>query len=397
MIPPPTTAALIAKEPSLSPFLLDPPPANSALPPEPPAAPAPAPAAVAPAAAEPAKFKLKPKGAPPAPGAIAAPPPPPPPVTAPKFPPPPGLAKSAPPPPPPPVSGLPPPPPPPGVEGAPKLPPPFPVVAAPSTGKTTPPIPHIAAASEAPEEEQRPVLPRKPDKARSFKTVVAIGGVAAVLVLGAGGYFAWTMFLSSPPPPPPVVARPKPAAPAAGPAAAPAAPGASSIANKAAAPLTPSDTLNNLAHAPVNAVNKAKTAVEARRPGDQAAAEVIGAGQDSPDKRPGAAAPGADAAKGPAAKANVSASASLSPGVSATTSDVDAVAEASPAFRTFVANAKITGVIGGNPPRMILNGRLARGGDLVDPGLGVTFDGIDADRKLLLFKDKSGAIVTRKF
>ena len=121
--------------------------------------------------------------------------------------------------------------------------------------------------------------------------------------------------------------------------------------------------------------------------------------QESVEKKIAPPAPGSAATKAAAAsnKPAVSASTTLAPGISATASDVDAVAEATLAFRTFVANAKITGVIGGNPGKIILNNRMARAGDMIEPGLGVMFDSIDADRKLLVFKDKAGAIVTRKY
>jgi hypothetical protein len=271
---------------------------------------------------------------------------------------------------------------------APQLPPPFPVVAPPATGKTMPPIPHINVAVEEPVVE-KPLPAGKAKKKPLGKILVIGGGLAALLVLVGGGFWAWTVFLATPPPPPPppprAVVKPKPAAPV---AAAPAVP---SVADKPAAPLTPSETLNNLAHAPVNAVNKAQDAIAARRESGQTRVDVMAAGQDGPDKR--AATKAAATANKPA----VSASATIAPGISATTSDVDAVAEATPAFRTFVANAKITGVIAGTPGKIILNGRLARAGDVIDPTLGVVFDAIDAERKLLVFKDKTGAVVTRKF
>jgi hypothetical protein len=287
---------------------------------------------------------------------------------------------------------------PPKADGAPKLPPPFPVVAPPATGKSKPQIPHITMTVEEPAQEEP--VPAKPEHRRAFKLGVAGAGLAALLVLGAGGYFVWTKFISPPPPPPPppVAAKPKPASPA----AAPTAPVTSSLATKPAAALPPSDTANALAHAPVNAINKAQDAVNARRASEQSRIDAMASGQGTPDK-PAVNAPpaaGAKAAKsaGPAAtKPAATASATLSPGISATSSDVDAVAEATPAFRAFVANAKITGVIGGAPAKIILNGRLARSGDLVDSALGVTFDSIDAERKLLVFKEKSGAIVTRKY
>ena len=86
----------------------------------------------------------------------------------------------------------------------------------------------------------------------------------------------------------------------------------------------------------------------------------------------------------------------LAPGISATT-EVEAAVEASAAFRSFVANAKVSGVFQGTPPRVMLNGRLARGGDVIDSGLGITFDSVNPEKKQLIFKDKSGATVTRRY
>lgn len=357
--------------------------------------PEPEPSAAAAPGAEPVKFKLKPKvGAPPPhpSSAPAAPQPPPPVAPAAKFPPPPGLAKSA----------LPPPPPPPGAEApaeapaeaAPKSPPPFPVVAPPATGKTTPPIPHINVTSEEPVEEAKP--PKKLERRRASKMGVAGAGLVGVFVLAFAVYYVWTNFISPPPPPPPpVAAKPKPVAPAPAAVPAPAAattatpPVTSSIATKPAAPLTPSDTLNALAKAPVNAINKAQDAVAARDASGQSRIDAMNTAIDP-------AATATKAAVAPA-KPPVTANATLAPGVSATATDVDVMTEAVPAFRTFVANAKITGVIAGTPGKIILNGRLARAGDMVEPALGVTFEGIDGDRKLLVFRDKSGAVVTKKY
>ena len=277
-------------------------------------------------------------------------------------------------------------------EGAPKLPP-FPVLAPPSAGKITPPIPHLTVTPEAPGGE--PPVPANPEQRRAFKVGVAGAGLAALLVLGAGGYFVWTKFISPPPPPVAVAAKPRPATPP---------PVASSVATKPAAPLPPADPASAPAPIPVNAINKAQAVVSARGGGEQASRDAITAGQDLPEQRvanpaPPAAPAGAKAAKGAAAatKPAATVSATLAPGILATSSEVDAVAEATPAFRAFVANAKITGVIGGIPAKIILNGRLARSGDLVDSALGVTFDSIDAERKLLVFKEASGAIVTRKY
>jgi hypothetical protein len=263
-------------------------------------------------------------------------------------------------------------------------------VAPPKSGKTTPPIPHISVTGEVAEPETLP-LP-KPVKPPLWKNkVVQIGAIAAVLVLGAGGYLAYSKLFAPPPPPPP---KPKAPAPtAANPAGAapakptPAAPAPDS-AQKPAAPAGGqklSDTQAAIAHAPVNAINKAQAAVDARKASGQSRDGVaaITSGEPSAEK---------PAALQPAA-------APIAPGLAATTGEVEAAPEASPAFRAFVANAKITGVFqgAGNTARVMFNSRIARVGDVLDPGLGVTFEGYDSDKKLLAFKDKNGATVTRRY
>lgn len=247
-----------------------------------------------------------------------------------------------------------------------------------------PPIPHIAAPNE-------PALPEpvvaRPVKAPIWKNrKVQIGAALGILIGAAGG--AWFVLRPAPmPPPPPKAVKPAVAAPkAAAPAPTPA------IADKPAAPAPAlSETQAAIAHAPVNAINKAKDVV-GKREGSGQGRDAVGVITDgeapkAPASRPATRAP----------VATVAGSSSIAPGVSATNSDVAAESEASPAFRSFVANAKVSGVFQGNPPRVMLNGRLARGGDTIDSNLGVIFDGVDPDKKLLIFKDKSGATVTRRY
>jgi hypothetical protein len=69
---------------------------------------------------------------------------------------------------------------------------------------------------------------------------------------------------------------------------------------------------------------------------------------------------------------------------------------ASPAFRTWVANAKINGVLG-TPPRALINGRTVHAGQVVDETLGITFSGVDVSRHALVFRDRTGAIVRRGY
>ena len=307
-------------------------------------------------------------------------PPPPavPPPTGAALPPPPGLAPKTPP-------QFPPPP---GLGAAGKAPPPFPVVAPPKSGKTMPPIPHIAATEE-------PVIPEEnvPEKKVPIwkKKVFQLGALAALLVLGGGGFFMFRK--PAAPPPLPKPAQPKPAATPVAPKAGAAAAPAPELANKPAQS-TPglSPTQNAIAHAPVNAVNKAKDVI-AKREGSGQGRDAVGAitdGDGSAADKP--------AATKPAAPQTVATSSTIAPGVSATNDNISAAAEASPAFRSFVANAKITGVFPtATPPRVLINGRTVRGGDVVENALAITFDSIDAEKKLILFKDKAGAIVTRRY
>ena len=84
------------------------------------------------------------------------------------------------------------------------------------------------------------------------------------------------------------------------------------------------------------------------------------------------------------------------PGVT-TSTQLEAGVEASAAFRAFVANAKVSGVFQGSPARAFINGKLTRAGETADSALGVVFTGIDLDRRQLVFTDKSGATVGRKY
>jgi hypothetical protein len=322
-----------------------------------------APTAAGPAA-EAGKFKLKPKGQPPAmiggvPIAPASATPPAPSSTA-------SAAPAAP-------------------DPA-KAPPPFPVVAPAATGKTTPPIPHVAVKSEVPEPEAPRVgkLPRKANRGLSKPLV----GLAAVLVLGAGGFFVWQTYFAESPVPPPVTKKAPVAAPAT--KSPPAASTASTppAAGTTPAP-TPSETLNQIAAAPGNAIQKAQDAISARRQSGQTRVDAAAEGLDVANRPAVASTP---TAPPPAATATTGTRA-LSPGLSATV-PLESVPDASPAFRSFVAMAKIGGVV---VDKAVINGRLARSGEVVEPTLGITFQGYSPESKTLLFKDRSGATVARRY
>jgi hypothetical protein len=105
---------------------------------------------------------------------------------------------------------------------------------------------------------------------------------------------------------------------------------------------------------------------------------------------------------GPAAPQPLSSTSSpipttVGPGVTANTGVAISGSNASPAFRSFVANAKITGVFQGRNPRAVINGKVTHLGDTVDHSLGIVFHSIESARKQIVFKDKTGAIATRKY
>jgi len=211
-------------------------------------------------------------------------------------------------------------------------------------------------------------------------------GVTVMLVIAAGGYIVWTLFLASPPP------APEPATPVAK---------APAPAEKPAA-ITPSETLNQIAAAPKQMIDKAQDVIAARRGNEQDRVDAVLEGKEPPDKRfldtplPGHL--GGKSAPAPApAQTVVKTESQLAPGIRVTTSDLTASAPVSEEFRLFVANARINGVFQGNPPRALINSRTIRAGEAVDSALGITFESVDPDRKTITFKDRTGATITRKY
>lgn len=71
--------------------------------------------------------------------------------------------------------------------------------------------------------------------------------------------------------------------------------------------------------------------------------------------------------------------------------------EMSEAFHRFVTEMRVSGVFQGNPPRALVNGRMVRGGDPLDLGLGIVFTGIDAEKHLILMQEPSGARAAKKY
>ena len=69
----------------------------------------------------------------------------------------------------------------------------------------------------------------------------------------------------------------------------------------------------------------------------------------------------------------------------------------SDAFRRFVVNLRVNGVFQGENPRAMLNGKMYNVGAEVDPKLAITLFKIDPEAKQLIFRDDTGAILSRRY
>ncbi len=212
-----------------------------------------------------------------------------------------------------------------------------------------------------------------------------------MLVLVAAGLF---YFAQEEPPPRPTAPAPKTAAST-----------ATTPAPKAGvAPTQPAGPTTELGQA----VAKAKS-ITANAAAAQAAAmdEVLGG--DNPKSVPAASAatatPGDSAGKSAAVPANLPTVDSASSSGSATTTTPEAspaVAKSAPppppsvAFKAWVQNLRISGVRGGANPRVFIERTAYAPGDLVNPQLGILFETYNAETRMIVFKDKSGALVERR-
>lgn len=73
------------------------------------------------------------------------------------------------------------------------------------------------------------------------------------------------------------------------------------------------------------------------------------------------------------------------------------VPPATPQFLYWVVGLNISGVFQSAPHRIMLNNRTVIEGQEVNITLGIVFDRLDLDQKLIVFKDKTGALVTRSY
>ena len=217
--------------------------------------------------------------------------------------------------------------------------------------------------------------------AKGKRTVFLVAGAIGLVIFAAALYFAYSLYFTPEPPPPPPVAKKTPAA------------------QKSAPPPSPAPA-PKAAPAPTTPVAKTKAVTESRAQAVAESAAPVAAASapvaPSPSPVATASQPSATSASAPATEP-ATARTTIAKGVTATTTLEQAGADASVEFRTFVANAKVSGVFQGTPARAFINGRLARAGETVDASLGIVFDKIDADKRHIVFRDRTGATVTRRY
>ena len=69
----------------------------------------------------------------------------------------------------------------------------------------------------------------------------------------------------------------------------------------------------------------------------------------------------------------------------------------SPRFLRYTEGLRVSGVYQGEPARALVDGRVVREGDVIEPALGVVFHDVDARTKHLILRDASGAEVLVKY
>ncbi len=152
---------------------------------------------------------------------------------------------------------------------------------------------------------------------------------------------------------------------------------------------TAAGALSKAAAAPGQLVEKGQGAIAAQRAQQQARVDAMASGgEQTPTPVPTAS---------PVATEAVMGESSISSDVRVNNTPIVAAPAASPAFRAFVSNATIGGVFQGVPSRALINGTVVREGQLLDSSLGIAFERVDSDKKVIYFKDYTGAEVAKNY
>jgi hypothetical protein len=209
-----------------------------------------------------------------------------------------------------------------------------------------------------------PVKAPKPGsvlKKRPTLSPVQKAGIAVlVLAFGIGGIFSYRIFFPAPAPVVPIKAPP--------------------IAKPAPKP-SAADIAAKVASAPGKLIDSGQSAIDAKRQAAQAKLDALANGEEAPTPTP----------------VVVMEKAKLTKDVEVNDAPIVAATSASPEFRAFVANASIGGVFQGKPSKALINGKITREGQVVDSELGIVFDRIDAEKKVIYFKDAGGAEVSKNY
>jgi len=210
-----------------------------------------------------------------------------------------------------------------------------------------------------------PVLRRR----AALSPVAKAGLTFVILAIGVGGFYSFRIFF--PEQPPDVRIR---------------LPGLVKPITPADLKKSAADALAKAVAAPGQLIDKGQSAIAAQREQEQAKLDAL-AGQEEPTPT---AAP-----TGPSQ--TVMGNTSISSDVKVGNTPIDAGPAASAAFRAFVASANVGGVYQGIPAKALINGSIVREGQVVDGALGVAFERIDAVKKVIYFKDYTGAVVSKNY
>jgi hypothetical protein len=228
------------------------------------------------------------------------------------------------------------------------------------------------------------------------KIALIAGGVLGLLVVTGGGFFAFQMFTKEEPPPPPRKAAPPAPKPEdqsaqsadAKPADAATTPATDKPVDAAAQPTATTDQAAAPQTALGQAVATTKDTITQVEQGRTAAAnEVIAS--DSP-------APKTDETKPAAATPDQKPAVAETKPVTPAPRPAGQAPAPSAAFKAWVAELKVGGVRGGANPRLFVGGITYPQGEVVNPQLGIIFDSYDEARKVIVFRDRSGAKVERR-
>jgi hypothetical protein len=234
---------------------------------------------------------------------------------------------------------------------------------------------NIRVAESHPKIGGKPVV--KPGKTatvlrkRPALGVAAKAGIAVlVIAVAVGGVFSYRIFFPGPATVVPIKSPPI------------AKPARSGDMKQPAA-----DILSKSAAAPGKPVDGGQNAIGSHRSEAQAKTDALASGQEPP----ATPAPASDTTEVVMAQSNITSD------VKVNNTRIGTSPAASAEFRLFVANAGIGGVFQGSPARAFINGRIVRAGQVVDNPLGIMFDRIDADKKVIYFKDMTGAEVSKNY